>query len=153
MRRTHWLVLAAGLALLLGACGDETAGRGRSNSTAQPAVGGAEAAIDVSLTEFEVGLSWDTGAAGTVTFTVRNDGLIPHDFHVIQTVQAAASLPVDESTRTVDLSSLDVRASTDELDPGQSTELEVQLPADSYVLICNVPMHRDNGMFVAFTVR
>ncbi len=109
-------------------------------------------AVDVSLKEFEIGLSMDSALADTVTFNVSNDGTVLHNFRVIRTEDDPADLPVDEDTFMVDETQVDVAASSDDLDAGQTEEVTADLEAGSYVLICNVPTHYDAGMRTAFTV-
>jgi uncharacterized cupredoxin-like copper-binding protein len=160
MDKKRWLLLLpaiAGvllLAALAGACGgeDEDGAEPTAGAT-EPANGAAGAAIDVSLTEFEVALSSGTGAAGAVTFDVSNDGTIPHDFKVIRTDLDAADLPVDSSAFTVDETQVDVVTASETLDVGQSEEVTVDLEAGAYVLICNIATHYEAGMHAAFAVQ
>ena len=48
-----------------------------SRATSRPPV-----AVSASLTEWKIGLSQRTISAGEATFTIRNDGQIPHAFEV-----------------------------------------------------------------------
>ncbi len=132
-------------ALLAAACdGDEEAnGNG----------GGAEAAtVDVAVVDFDVNPSVDTVEAGAVTFRVANDGAVVHNFRVIKTDLAPDALPIDSATSKVDEGQVDVRASRDDISPGSSVELTVDLEPGSYVLICNIPTHYQRGTLAGFTV-
>jgi uncharacterized cupredoxin-like copper-binding protein len=111
-----------------------------------------ETTVDTSLTEFEIALSVESAAPGTVTFNASSDGAIFHNLRVVATDLDPDALPTNDSTFTVDESELDVVGSTDDLDPGESEELTVDLPSGSYVLICNIPTHYDAGMSLAFEV-
>ena len=108
--------------------------------------------IDVSLTEFVIGLSIGTAPAGTITFNVSNDGTTLHNFIVVATDLAPDALPVDGALFAVDEEQVDVVASTADLNPGEQETLTVELAAGSHVLICNTPAHYQAGMTVAFTV-
>lgn len=143
------VVVLLSLAVLGAACGDD---EDDGEPSGAPANGNAETVSEVSLTEFAINLAADAVPAGSVTFDVRNDGTIVHDFIVIRTDLAADTLPMDEEAFVVDESQLEVVGSTAELDVGQSEDLALDLEAGSYVLICNIATHYDSGMFTAFTV-
>ncbi len=111
-----------------------------------------ETSVDVSLSEFAVEPSVESVPAGTVTFNVSSDGAIFHNFRVIKTDLAPDALPVDDATFMADEAQVDVVGrGADQLDPGDTEEVTVDLEAGSYVLICNVPTHYGVGMTVAFT--
>ena len=88
----------------------------------------------VAVTEGEmfIELSEDSFTAGTYTFDVTNTGDMPHDF----VIEEAGS---------------DV-ASTEVLQPGESTTLEVELTPGDYVFYCSVGAHRAAGMEEPVTV-
>ena len=72
------------------------------------------------------------------------------NFRVIATDLAADVLPLDGDQ--VDESQLDVVSSSDNVSVGNETSVNPDLPAGSYVLICNVPTHYGNDMYLAFEV-
>ena len=146
------------LAFLVAACGDDDDDDGDGGgppAATEPADGdGGEATtVDVGLEEFSVNPSVDTVAAGTVTFSLTNDGTMPNNFKVIATDLAADALPVIEDQFIVDEEAVDVLATTADLDAGGTEEVSLDLAAGSYVLICNIPSHYESGMFTAFTVQ
>ena len=143
------------LAFLVAACGDDDDGDGVPPAATEPADGdGGEATtVDVGLEEFSVNPSVDTVAAGTVTFSLTNDGTMPHNFKVIATDLAADALPVIEDQFIVDEEAVDVLAASADLDVGGTEDVSLDLAAGSYVLICNIPSHYESGMFTAFTVQ
>jgi uncharacterized cupredoxin-like copper-binding protein len=169
-----WIVGAAvavlALAALAGACGDDngdeaepteplaptateavepTEPEATEPSATEPA-NGAATSIDVSLSEFAIDLSEDTGTDG-ITFNVSNDGAILHNFKVIQTDLEPGDLPV--SGGMVDEGQVDIVAQTEgDLAAGESAEVTADLEPGSYVLICNVAGHYEAGMFAGFTV-
>jgi hypothetical protein len=69
---------------------------------------------------------------------------------VIATDLAPDSLPVSEGI--VDEAALDVVGETDDINPDDSEELQVELAEGAYVLICNVPAHYEGGMYTGFEV-
>ena len=148
------LVLALGIALLSGCSGDEGATDAAASSSApssSAATSSAEASTPassapassapaeaesetVAVTEGEmfIELSEDSYNAGTYTFEVTNTGSMRHDFVVEQNGEDVAS--------------------TDVLQPGESTTLEVDLAPGEYVFYCSVGAHRAAGMEVPVTV-
>ena len=148
------LVLALGIALLSGCSGDEGATDAAASSSApssSAATSSAEASTPassapassapaeaesetVAVTEGEmfIELSEDSFNAGTYTFEVTNTGSMRHDFVVEQNGEDVAS--------------------TDVLQPGESTTLEVDLTPGEYVFYCSVGAHRAAGMEVPVTV-
>ena len=148
------LVLALGIALLSGCSGDEGATDAAASSSApssSAATSSAEASTPassapassapaeaesetVAVTEGEmfIELSEDSFNAGTYTFEGTNTGSMRHDFVVEQDGEDVAS--------------------TDVLQPGESTTLEVDLAPGEYVFYCSVGAHRAAGMEVPVTV-
>lgn len=110
----------------------------------------ASTSVDVALVEFAINPAQDTVDAGTVTFSVSNDGATPHNLRVVKTDLAPDALPKDGVL--VDEGQVDVVVSTADLPGGATEEQSVDLAAGSYVLVCNIPGHYDLGMLTAFTV-
>ncbi len=102
------------------------------------------------MTEFVVNPAQATADAGTLTFSVSNDGTTDHRFLVIKTDLAPEALPTAASQ--VDEAQVDVVASIPDFAAGETREVSADLEASSYVLICNVPGHYELGMRAAFTV-
>ena len=167
-------MLAAGLA---SACGDDDDGdnapeevattvssvvSGGATSVAPGDGGGAAPVVNVTLQEFEVVAQPDSVAAGKVTFRATNNG--PEDEHemvVIKTDLAADALPTkDDGSVDEDGDGIDAIDEIEEFPVGETKELDVDLDAGSYVLICNVvededgqtESHYQEGMRTAFTV-
>ena len=155
MQKRGLLLLAAILAALFSLSVTAAACGGDKDEEAPETLTGTSSeatAVDVSLKEFAVGLSADSAPAGTVTFNLTNDGAVLHNLRVIRTEDDPGDLPVDENTFMVDEAQVDVAASSDDVDMGQTGEVTADLEAGSYVLICNTPTHYDAGMHAAFTV-
>ena len=51
------------------------------------------AAVNATLTELQVATSSDKAASGSVTFTIKNDGTVVHEFVVLKTDLASDKLP------------------------------------------------------------
>jgi plastocyanin len=134
------LVLIAVLVpLTLAACGDDddettaaettTAEETTAEETTTPSGGGETVAI--SETDFALDPSEATVAAGPVTFDVINDGQTLHNLEV-------------EGNGVEEVS--------EDIDPGQSTQLAVDLTAGEYVMYCAIGNHRELGMEGTVTV-
>ncbi len=67
---------------------------------------------------------------GEVTFQVRNDGAVEHNFFI-------------ENVR---------RGGVEAIQPGQTRSLTVTVAAGEYTVICNLPGHREAGMVATFKV-
>lgn len=127
-------------ALVLAACGE----------AAVPADAG-KGQIAAELKDHTITLSAKEVGAGTATFLVRNRGGSAHDFIVLRTDLAPDKLTVDQQTQKA---REDGRAGgLQELGPGKTGQLKLDLAPGHYVLICNVPTHYGLGMRTELTVR
>jgi uncharacterized cupredoxin-like copper-binding protein len=107
--------------------------------------------IRADLKEYAVPLTSTTVRAGQVTFIARNTGTSAHDLIVIKTDLAADKLPLDGQTQKA---KTDGRVDgVEEIPPGQTRNLRIDLPAGHYVVICNVPTHYGLGMRTDLTVQ
>lgn len=118
------LLFVALALLLLAACGGE---EGPVDEGAAP--GGD--VVEVALTDFAIEPSALALEPGSYTFRVVNDGGALH------------ALEVEGPTGEVE---------TEELEPGGSTDLAVDLEDGEYELYCPVGDHRDRGMEGTLTV-
>lgn len=87
--------------------------------------------VNVVALEFKFTLDTSQARPGTITFVVRNDGHMQHDF-------AIDGNGVDEKTPMID--------------PGETATLEVTLESGSYSYAYTVPGHAAMGMRGTFTV-
>jgi uncharacterized cupredoxin-like copper-binding protein len=109
--------------------------------------------IDVSLTSYAIAPAADTMNAGDVTFTLTNNASDQaHEFVIVSTDLAANALPVD-ANGDVDEEQITVVDEVEDLQPGSTEDLSVNLPAGHYVLMCNQPGHYAQGMYLDFTVQ
>lgn len=118
---------------------------------AAPEVDATKGQIRVDLKEFAIPLTSTTMRAGTVTFVTRNVGGAPHSLVVIKTDAPPDKLPLDPQKQIVKEDGK--VGGLDPLDPGKSGNLRLELPAGTYVLVCNVPTHYQLGMRSVLTVR
>jgi uncharacterized cupredoxin-like copper-binding protein len=129
-------VLTVALAALTGCSGGEETGTTATASAAAPSSSATEAAEGETVTATEgemfIELSEDSFSAGSYTFEVVNEGSGTHDF-------------------VVERDGNDV-AGTENIAPGASTTLTVDLEPGEYVFYCSVANHRAMGMEVTVTV-
>ena len=128
-------IVSAAVALGLAACGDddddETAGTGTGTGTQaeQPQPAPDEPASEtITITETEFALEPAEVAvkkAGVVEFEVVNAGEIPH---------------------ALEIENEELEEETEQIAPGESATLTVELPAGTYELYCPIGDHEDQGM-------
>ncbi len=132
------LVAVLAVAMTLGACG------GSDSSSSD---GAAVTVTMGSPDEYSMVPEPAEVAAGTVTFTVVNDGAMEHEMVVVETDKGAANLGMENGEA-------DETGAVDEivLGPGEQGELTVDLASGKYALVCNLPGHYAAGMYADFTV-
>jgi uncharacterized cupredoxin-like copper-binding protein len=97
-------------------------------------------------------LSQSSAAAGDVTFHVTNNAAAEtHEFVVVRTDLAADSLPLN-ADGNVDEDQIDGVDEVEDIMPGESKDLTVNLTPGHYALICNIDEHYGQGMHIDFTV-
>jgi uncharacterized cupredoxin-like copper-binding protein len=106
----------------------------------------------VSATEkdFSIDLATSSAPAGSVTFNISNEGPSAHEFVIVKTDDAPDALPVKDNT--VEEDKVDVVDEAEDIAPSTTATLTTDLEAGSYVIICNIPAHYEQGMHAAFTV-
>jgi hypothetical protein len=113
-------------------------------------------AVPVTLDEWFVEAPTEL-AAGEVTFQIQNDGSFPHEFVVIAG-EGYESLPLADNGAVLEdeLPGGAIVDRTDRIDGGLPGELTVDLPAGSYVLLCNIVVgptsHAGRGQHLDVTV-
>lgn len=117
------LLLAAVFAASCGGGGGQQGGGG-----GQPG-GGTAGAVTVTEQEWAIQLPTEI-SSGTVTFTVKNDGAVEHNF-VIQEAEQRL----------------------DGIQPGQTKTLQVTLRPGTYTIVCDIPGHSEAGMKTTVTVK
>lgn len=131
----RWLAvpMILGLAFVTASCGDDEGG------------------VSATLADFTITLDSNSAPAGEVTFDVSNEAEQTHEFVVFQTDLPEDQLPtengdVDEAGEGVTLVD-----EIEDIEGGSSQSLTVNLDAGSYVLICNLPGHYQQGMHASFS--
>jgi uncharacterized cupredoxin-like copper-binding protein len=133
---------------------------GKSSSTAAPAAAATASKpatpatpatpgkIGVSMKEFSINPTGTQAPTGRVTFNVRNNGAVPHEFVVLRTDKPAGSLlkgaEADEAGNVGEIG---------DIQPGAGKTLALKLKAGHYALICNLPGHYRAGQHADFTVK
>lgn len=113
--------------------------------------------IDVALTTYKITMSKTSAKAGDINFHVHNDATdLTHEFVIFKT-----DLPEDQLPLTADGAVDEEGAGVTHIDevevePGQASDLQVNLQPGNYVMICNIndnnEQHYMHGMHQAFTV-
>jgi iron uptake system component EfeO len=120
---------------------------GCSSSSSSAAAGG----IAATEQDFSISVSPSSATAGDITFTITNNGPSTLEFVIIKSDADPASLKVGDD-ETVPEDSLDVVDEQEEIAPGTAPTLTTNLEAGSYIFICNLPTHYEQGMHTGFTV-
>ena len=134
--------------VVLVACGG---GGGTASRAPGQASGGAGGQVAADEKEFAITLDKTSVPAGQTTFNIRNSGTVAHEFVVIDTDTSAGQLP--QANGEVDEDSLEVVDEVEDLQPGATGTLAVNLAAGHYAIICNIPGHYAGGMHVDLTVQ
>ena len=117
------LVAAVAIALVSVACGGGSKANSSSGKTVD--VSEKEWSIAVSGTVMTKGQGNASVPTGTVTFNVKNDGSVDHEFEI-------KGNGVDEKSGNIT--------------PGKSTTVKANLKAGKYEVWCPVPGHKELGM-------
>jgi plastocyanin len=142
--RKSLALIAVVIPLALAACGDDDDDDTTAAATAETtteettttddtaaAGGGGGEELTISETEFALDPANPTVAAGEVTITAVNDGATVHNLEV-------------EGNGVEEI--------TDDLDPGQSGELMLDLQPGEYEIYCAIGSHAAQGMEGTLTV-
>jgi uncharacterized cupredoxin-like copper-binding protein len=135
-----FVVLACALSLAAVGCSS-------SSSSGSAAEGG----IGVTEQDFSIAVSPSSATAGEVTFNVTNNGPSTHEFLVVKSDEDPGSLTVDKDG-IVPEDSLDLIDELEDVAPNTAPTLTVDLEAGSYILMCNIAGHYQQGMHTGFTV-
>ncbi|HEY2888413.1 MAG TPA: sulfocyanin-like copper-binding protein [Candidatus Limnocylindrales bacterium] len=162
------LILAASVVAMAGAC---TAAAGAEKplwtyGPTQPPVAAPAVAVatpaptptveptpntTIDLSEWHVAAA-STFKAGTVTFTIKNDGTIQHELLVFKSDLAPAAYPQESGDIVEDGPGVDLLSDGDNIDPSGSQQRTVQLTPGTYLFVCNIPGHFKAGMYTVVTV-
>jgi uncharacterized cupredoxin-like copper-binding protein len=117
------------------------------------ACGGAEADVVVTLRDDGITLSDESPEAGEITFEGVNEGTATHEFEIFRVPEGvdADALPVEDNTAAA-AEMLEVVDEVEDIAPGTSATLPVDLEPGAYAVLCNLPGHYANGMHATFAV-
>jgi uncharacterized cupredoxin-like copper-binding protein len=143
-RFTAMLAIGAAVAVPVAGCGggddnsssgdtSEAGGASTSGGGAAAATG-AGGAVDLRATDYKFTPSDPTVKSGDVTFTVKNDGQTNHSLEIED---------VNGEDQEIE----------DEISPGQSGSLKVNLKPGTYEFYCPVDGHKELGMKGEITVK
>jgi uncharacterized cupredoxin-like copper-binding protein len=138
MLRPRILVLAAAL--------------GGVACTADDAGSQTPGAISTTLTDSSVAAAPPSASAGSITFQARNDGTTTHELYVFATDLPADQLPVEDGLVDESADGVEFISEVEDIAPGTSKDLTVELDAGNYVLLCNIAGHYEAGMRTSFDV-
>ncbi len=127
--------LLGALALLLAACG----GGGPQADAAT---------VSATLRDGAIELSRSRVPAGPVSLQVENQGTMIHEIEVF--VGEGTDLPV--SNNVADTSGMELIDEVEDIAPGLTPTLDLDLDPGNYVIICNLPGHYQMGMVTELTV-
>ena len=106
--------------------------------------------VSVAITDSAFDLDTSTVSAGTITFSIENIGAQVHEFEVFAGAEPGQILPLDNGI--ADTTGLTVVDEVEDIVPGASPELTIDLEPGTYLLICNLPAHYAAGNWAEFTV-
>jgi uncharacterized cupredoxin-like copper-binding protein len=108
--------------------------QGLSNEESAPLVGAtAIQTLDVVASDFKFEPQALTLNAGPASFSIRNQGVIDHDFVILDAQRQ-------------------VLGGSEILAPGRSGTFDATLSPGSYAIVCTLPGHREVGMVGELTV-
>jgi uncharacterized cupredoxin-like copper-binding protein len=149
MVRKHYLVypLVAALAIVAAACSSSSSSTSAAASSTSSTGGSTIAATEK---DFEISLDPSTASAGEVTFDISNEGPSTHEFVIVQSDLAADKLPVKDGLVSED--AVTVVDEAEDIAPSTTADLTVDLDAGTYIIICNIVGHYEQGMHTTLTV-
>jgi len=108
---------------------------------------------DKGMDSMRMEISANEVRAGKVAFNVTNSSqTLVHELVVARSDKPVESLPYDEKENELKESAVQVANEIEDLEPGKSGTLTVDLQPGSYLLLCNKTGHFKAGMFNRLTV-
>ena len=134
-------------AILLSACGGSTSTSSKpaSASDTRPP------RIAATVGDYRITVDRDTMRSGIVSFDIRNDGRVAHEFVILRSDHAADALP-REGDEVSEHAAGKLQDEAEGIDPGKTVNLATSLKPGRYVLICNLTGHYRRGMHAGFRV-
>lgn len=140
MKRIVLGIAALALVALLGACSKEpesgVSGTGPTGGT--PATASKASSVKIVATDYEFAPKEITVSAGPTTFQIKNEGKVEHEFEIFKGTELGGhSDLVDE---------------VEDIAPGITRELKVDLKPGTYAFACMLPNHAEQGQRGILTV-
>ncbi len=107
--------------------------------------------VNVTLTDMKITMDRTSVSEGPITFVVKNNGAVVHEFDVIRTDVPQDKIAADP-TQDGKVDETGNVGETGEMNPGESQTFTITIPAGHYVVMCNEAGHYAAGMHLAFTV-
>ena len=111
---------------------------------------GGEGDVQVSLRDDAVTLDPTSGEAGSLTFAATNEGTQTHEIEVFRGDVDPATLPIEGNVASTE--GLELVDEIEDITPGSTADLTIDLDAGTYVVMCNLPGHFEQGMHAVFEV-
>jgi uncharacterized cupredoxin-like copper-binding protein len=121
-----------------------------SSSSSSSGSGSDTGGVSATVKDFSIDLASSSAPAGSVTFNISNEGPSAHEFVILKTDDAPDALPVKDNE--VEEDKVDLIDEAEDIAPSTTATLTTDLEAGSYVIICNLPTHYEQGMHAALTV-
>ena len=155
MRRSVRLAGAALFSIAFAGCAadsNDAAGSSSLDTSVEGSSGTGSNSISGTLQEWKVTVSPNMATAGEVTFTIKNNGTIGHEFLVVKTDILDGQIPLDGDHFAEPSPGLEVIDEIGEFPAGTTESLSLALEAGNYQLVCNLPGHYAAGMHTTFVV-
>ena len=153
-RYRRWTGVAVA-SILLGTAACSSSSPASGSPPATKAAGQRSQNVQVDLKQWSVTPSATPGS-GSVTFTVSNDGTVPHEFVVLKTDTPSAEIPLGKFEGEPDRINEDTAGTnvgeTGDMEPGTTKTVTIDLAPGHYVFLCNLPGHFQSGMHFDVTV-
>jgi uncharacterized cupredoxin-like copper-binding protein len=117
---------------------------GHGRFTSAQVAAGARGTVYVQLGDYWAAPAVSSVRAGTVTFKASNVGRVPHELMVER-----APIKFDAPMRPNEDAA---QGMIDDMDPGRSGQMTMQLRPGTYVVFCNVNGHYAAGQHILFRV-
>jgi uncharacterized cupredoxin-like copper-binding protein len=143
--RSTWAVVGV-LMLATAACSSSSS----SSSSASTGGSASDGSIGATEMDFSIALDATSVPSGDVDFTIQNQGPSTHEFVIVQTDLAPDALPVKDGE--VDEKGLTIVDEAEDIAASTTADLPVTLDPGSYVIMCNITGHYEQGMHVGLTV-
>jgi uncharacterized cupredoxin-like copper-binding protein len=109
--------------------------------------------IDLSISEYAIDTESSPLPHGDTELKATHVGAEAHDLVVLRTELAPDALPTTaDDTVDQEAEGLEVVGTFGEIEPGEVVSLTLDLEAGTYVIICNVPTHYEQGMRAAIAL-